>query len=82
MKTLKQLVKDCLTEDDGIHYCGAKVAAFLALCTYFSMVGYAVHIAHTLDVGAFGTGLAATLAGCGVLIAGKQFSQKGPATIV
>jgi hypothetical protein len=75
-----KLIKDCISEDGApgspYVYCGAKVAAFIAIFSYLGLVGYGIHISHTLDVGSLGTGLAATLAGCGILIWGKQNSQK------
>jgi hypothetical protein len=73
---IKKVIKDCLTEDDGQSYCGAKVASFIALFCYLGNVTYAIHSAQTLDFSAFGTGLASVLAGCGALIAGKQLSKK------
>jgi hypothetical protein len=80
LKTIKQVVQDSLSEDgppgSPYIYCGAKVAAFIAIFSYLGLVGYGIHLAHTLDVQGFGTGLAATLAGCGVLIWGKQANQK------
>ena len=74
--TIKKVFKDTLTEDDGISYCGAKIASAIALISYLGNATYSVHLSHTLDLSAFGTGLAAVLAGCGVLIGSKQATQK------
>jgi len=74
--TIKKVFKDSLTEDDGISYCGAKIASVIALLSYLSNVSYSIHLSHTLDVSAFGTGLASVLAGCGVLIGAKQVTQR------
>jgi hypothetical protein len=74
-----KLINDCITEDDGTTYCGAKISAFVALFSYLGTTIYMVvsdHSTIAVIFPAFGTGLATVLAGCGVLIAGKQLTQK------
>jgi ABC-type phosphate/phosphonate transport system permease subunit len=73
---MMKFIRDLFTEDDGVSWCLAKVSAFIALVSYLSNATYSVYLGHTLDLSAFGTGLAAVLAGGAALIAAKQATQK------
>lgn len=73
---LKKIVHDCLTEDNGVSYCEAKVAFAISLVSYICMAGWFMYHGDDKTLpqlfGQLGVGLAAVLAGGGALIAGKQ----------
>ena len=73
---LNKFIRDLFTEDDGVSWCYARVSSFIALVAYLANATYSVYLGHTLDLSAFGTGLAAVLAGGGAIIMGKQISSK------
>lgn len=72
---IKKVIHDCLTEDDGVSYCPAKISSFIALFSYLGNTTYSIHTGHAPDLQSFGVGLAAVLSGCGALIAAKQATQ-------
>lgn len=80
MNILSKIIKDAISEDgpDGSPYvyCGAKISAFIALFSYLGIALYSVHLSHTIDLSAFGTGLGIVLAGSAAIIAGKQATMK------
>jgi predicted phage tail protein len=75
-----QFFKDVFTEDDGVHYCFAKVFGALILLSYLCNATLALWLAKEVGApavfAAMGGGLAEVLGGVAVLIAGKQITQK------
>ena len=74
------IIRDLLTEDDGISYCWAKCASSVALCSYIITAQWALwHATPELMnqlFSSFGQNLAVILGGCGALIAAKQATQQ------
>jgi uncharacterized protein (DUF39 family) len=78
---IKTFFKDLTTEDDGVHYSGAKVTAYTSVASYLGMAAYALHKDATIDpssLSTLGSGLAMVLAGAGALIAGTQATMNKP----
>lgn len=71
-----KFIRDLFTEDDGVSWCLAKVTSAVALVSYLGNATYAIYTGHAPDMGSFGSGLFQVLSGCGVLIAGKQITQR------
>lgn len=69
-----KFIKDILTENDGITWCGARVAAFLALFSFIGLAGYDYYIHQIFHIAEYGSGLMSVLGGAGALIGAKQFS--------
>ena len=73
---LTKLIKDCLTETDGVSYCPIRVMGVpsaLALVATYSIT--AIHAA-TVDLQAFGVGGAALLGGIASLGASLGYKAK------
>jgi cyanate permease len=77
---MRKFFIDILSEDDGVHYSGAKVVAYVTILCYLINATWAIHQSHPDDfaaqVASLGSGLGYVLAGCGALITGTQFSMK------
>jgi len=71
-----KLIKDILTEDDNITYCGARVAVFIALFTFIGFAGYEVYNAKAFKATDYGTGIMQILTGGAAIIGAKQFTSK------
>jgi hypothetical protein len=78
--TLKKLVLDCLTENDGKSFCPVRVAGFglamTAIPTFITCTLYAVHHTGHFDFVGFGSAFAAMMAGLGVLAGGVALKAK------
>ncbi|MEX3764445.1 hypothetical protein [Paraburkholderia phenoliruptrix] len=77
--TIKRVLKDCTTENDGSSYCPFRVTG-LALAgggipTFIGAGIWAAYQGH-FDFVAFGTGFAAMLGGLGVLAGGIALKAK------
>jgi len=68
---MSQFLKDLYTEDDGIHYCLAKVTSTVVIIGFFALEFKSGTIPPD-----FGAQLMDVMIGCGALIFGKQISQK------
>lgn len=73
---MMKFIRDLFTEDDGVSWCYARVSSFIALVSYLTNATYSVYLGHTLDLSAFGTGLAAVLTGGAAIIGLKAATQK------
>jgi len=75
--TIKKVIKDVLTENDGESFCPARLSGFIALFSYLGIAVYSVHLSHSVDLVALGTGLATVLAGTAIYLGAKQATSKG-----
>lgn len=78
--TLKKLIHDCLTENDGQSFCPFRVGGFAlsatSIPTFIICSIMSVHKTGTFDAVAFGTGFAAMMGGLAVLAGGVALKAK------
>lgn len=80
LATLKKLIKDCLTENDGVSFdpfrVGGAALTFASVPTYIWATIHSVLKSGALDFVAFGTGFGAICAGLAALAAGVAIKAK------
>lgn len=82
-QTLKKLIKDCLTENDGKSYCAFRVSGcaltLSGVPTFIALSIFAVlsNPEHHFDMVAFGTAFGFMMSGLALLAGGVAFKAKG-----
>lgn len=78
--TLKKLIKDCLTENDGASYCpfrvGGAVLSATGIPTFIGCTIYTVLQTHHFDMMSFGAAFAAIFGGMGALAGGVGWKAR------
>lgn len=80
MGSLVKLIKDCLTENDGVSYCPFRVAGAAlsasGIPTYIGGGIVSIYKTGALDYVTFGTGFGAMMAGLAALAGGVAFKAR------
>lgn len=78
--TIKKIVKDCLTENDGVSYCpfrvGGAVLSASGIPTFIGCTIFTVYQTHHFDMMAFGTGFATIFGGMAALAGGVAYKSR------
>jgi hypothetical protein len=74
--SIKKFINDCLTEDDNLTFCAARVSGFIGAIVYIVLGIAHLAVNKTIDFMAYGSGFGALMAGTGAYLGAKQFSGK------
>jgi hypothetical protein len=72
---IKKFFKDQLTENDNMTYCAARVSGFLGVICFLCLGVAHFIVNHTIDFMAYGSGFGGLMAGAGVYLGAKQFTE-------